>query len=419
MKNKENSNSRCIYWREDRKKWDACVSYKGKQYFLAAFKKEEDAIKIRDTALQKIEQNCFEEWYNHELSKKKQQKRNCVTFLPVQKKWNTAITFNNKKFHLGNFEEREDAENIRDKAKEMIASGTFLEWYDEHRKKLEENNKAGHKGVYWNKNIWKVEIGYKNKRYYFGSFTDKKDAIAIYETARQKILVEDFEDWYEEYHKQFEVRRTQVVRNGVYPQKNGRWKVDIGYNKKRYFLGSFMEKEQAIKLHEIAKQKILMGIFEDWYENILCCEKDKESIINRKTPLCKGVTYNSKTQLYQAYIYYNKKKYSLCYSKDIKKVIDARKEAEQHVKTDFIEWFNNFKLNINSDPVSNEKGVYFHKKSETWFALIYYKSKKYNLGYFKNKDDAINIRKIAESYKNNGTFLEWFNKYKNLKKNRK
>ena len=29
------------------------------------------------------------------------------------------------------------------------------------------------------------------------------------------------------------------------------------------------------------------------------------------------------------------------------------------------------------------------------------------------------IRKIAESYKNNGTFLEWFNDYKNLKKNRK
>lgn len=350
MKNKENSNSRGIYWREDRKKWDVYVSWKGKQYYLGVFKNKEDAIKIRNTALQKIEQNCFEEWYNHELSKKKQQNRNCVTFLPVQKKWNTAITFNYKKFHLGNFEEREDAEKIRDKAKEMIASGTFLEWYDDHRKKLEENNKAGHKGVYWNKNIWKVEIGYKNKRYYFGSFTDKKDAISIYETVRQKILI---------------------------------------------------------------------GIFEDWYENIYCREKDKESIINRKTSLHKGVTYNSKTQLYQAYIYHNKKRYILCSSKDIKKVIAIRKEAEKHLKTDFIEWFNDYKARNKIEPVSKETGIYFYKKAQTWFALIYYKSKKYNLGYFKDKDEAINIRKIAESYKNNGTFLEWFKNYKNLKKKQK
>lgn len=414
MKNKENY--RGIYWRE--KKWNAYVSYKGKAYYLAVFENKEDAIKIRDIALEKIKEGIFEEWYNYELSKKKQQKRNCVTFLPVQRKWNTIICFNYKKYHLGNFEEKEDAESIRDKAKEMIANGTFLEWYDEHSKKLYENNKAGHKGVYWNKNTWKVEIGYNKKRYYFGSFTDKKDAIKIYETARQKMLVGDFEDWYEEYHKQFEIR-TQVVRNGVYPLNNGRWKAEIKYNKKRYFLGSFSEKEHAIKLHEIAEQKVLIGNFEDWYENILCCEKDKESIINRKTPLCKGVIYNSQIQLYQAYIYHNKRKYSLCSSKDIKKVIAARKEAEQHIKNDFIEWFNDYKLKNRNEPASKETGVYFHKKTQTWFPLVCYKSKKYVLGYFKDKDEAVNIRKIAESYKNNGTFLEWFNDYKNLKKKQK
>ena len=126
-----------INWQKNIKKWCAFVRYNGKRYYLGVFENKEDAIKIRDTALQKIEQNCFEEWYNHELSKKKQQKRNCVTFLPVQKKWNTAITFNNKKFHLGNFEEREDAENIRDKAKEMISRGAFLEWYDEYHKRFD------------------------------------------------------------------------------------------------------------------------------------------------------------------------------------------------------------------------------------------------------------------------------------------
>lgn len=350
MKNKENSNSRGVYWRENKKKWSAFVSRKGKSYYLGVFENKEDAIKMRNTALQKIEENCFEEWFNHELSTKKKQKRNCVNFLPIQKKWNTVITHNYKNYHLGNFENKEDAESIRDTAKEMIANGTFLEWYGEHRKKLEESNKAGHKGVYRHQNRWKVEIGYNKKRYYFGSFSDKNEAIKIYELVQQKILI---------------------------------------------------------------------GIFEDWYENIYCCEKSKESIIDRKTPLCKGVVYNGETQLYYAYIYYNKKKYSLCSSKDIKKAIAIRKEAEKHIKTDFIEWFNDYKENNQSEPISKETGIYFHKKSETWFPIIFYKSKKYNLGYFKNKDDAINIRKIAESYKKNGTFLKWFNDYKNLKKKQK
>lgn len=144
--------------------------------------------------------------------------------------------------------------------------------------------------------------------------------------------------------------------------------------------------------------------------------KNKESTIDHKTPLCKGVVYNTNTKLYHAYIYYNKKKYSLCYSNNIEKAIEVRKEAEKHVQLDFIEWFNNYKLNRKNEPISKETGIYFHKKTETWFPLIYYKSKKYVLGYFKDKNDAISIRKIAESYKNNGTFLEWLNKYKKLKK---
>lgn len=144
--------------------------------------------------------------------------------------------------------------------------------------------------------------------------------------------------------------------------------------------------------------------------------KNKESTINHKTSLCKGVVYNNETKLYNAYIYYSKKKYNLCYSKDIKKAIAIRKEAEKHIKNDFIKWFNDHKEKNQSVPISKETGVYFHKKSETWFALIYYNSKKYNLGYFKDKNEAVTIRKIAESYKNNGTFLEWLNKYKKLKK---
>ena len=332
-----------VYCRENQSKWTALLKYKEKLYYLGVFEKKEDAIKTKDIALQKLEENCFEEWFNTELSEQKHKKRNGVVFLPVQKKWNSYVCFNKRNYYLGNFEEKEDAENIHNTAKEMIKSGTFLEWYDDYHKKLKESNKAGHRGVYL--------------------------------------------------------------------QNKTQWRAEIGYNKKQYYLGTFKEKKDAIKIRKIAEQKIRIGNFEDWYENVFL-KSNKDTIVNHKTSLCKGVVYNSETKLYHAYIYHNKKKYSLCYSNDV------RKEAEKH-KSDFIEWFNDYKLKNKSEPVSKETGIYFHKKTQTWFSLIYYKSKKYVLGYFKDKEEAINIRKIAESYKNNGTFLEWFNDYKNLKKNRK
>ena len=337
-----------VYYDKNAKKWYPSISYNKKRYILGYFGNKEDAIEIRKIAEHKIEDGIFLEWFNAELNKKRQKKRNGIVYLPTQKKWNSTIWFNKKNYHLGNFKEKEDAENIRSKAREMIDNGTFLEWYSDYHKKLQKANKAGHKGVYQNTNGWRA---------------------------------------------------------------------GIGYNKNQYYLGHFKEKEDAIEIREIAEQKILDGNFEDWYTNLV--KDNKEAIIKDKVPLYQGIIYNNKTKLYHAYIYYKKKKYSLCYSKNIKKAIDVRKEAEKHIKIDFIEWFNDYKLKNKSKPVSKETGIYFHQKTQTWFPLIYYKSKKYVLGYFKDKDSAINIRKIAESYKNNGTFLEWFNNYKNLKKKQK
>lgn len=45
---------------------------------------------------------------------------------------------------------------------------------------------------------------------------------------------------------------------------------------------------------------------------------------------------------------------------------------------------------------SGTKGVYWNKRSKKWYAQIDFKGKRYNLGYFTNKQDAINARKKAE-----------------------
>lgn len=52
------------------------------------------------------------------------------------------------------------------------------------------------------------------------------------------------------------------------------------------------------------------------------------------------------------------------------------------------------KLQINNK--SGVKGVYFHKQKQKWCAVIGYRRKQINLGYFKDINDAITARKEAE-----------------------
>jgi len=54
----------------------------------------------------------------------------------------------------------------------------------------------------------------------------------------------------------------------------------------------------------------------------------------------------------------------------------------------------NMKLPLNN--TSGDKGVYYRKDRNTWMAKIFVDDKKINLGSFKNKEDAIKIRKQAE-----------------------
>ena len=51
---------------------------------------------------------------------------------------------------------------------------------------------------------------------------------------------------------------------------------------------------------------------------------------------------------------------------------------------------------IRSDNTSGQVGVYFNKSRNKWRASIVVSGENIHLGYFKNKDDAINARKSAE-----------------------
>lgn len=74
---------------------------------------------------------------------------------------------------------------------------------------------------------------------------------------------------------------------------------------------------------------------------------------------------------------------------------------------------NNPKLLKNN--VSGVTGVYYDTKNKRWRARIEFKGKKYYLGSYKLKEDAIKARKEAEK-EIYGKFLEWYNKEYKKKK---
>lgn len=68
--------------------------------------------------------------------------------------------------------------------------------------------------------------------------------------------------------------------------------------------------------------------------------------------------------------------------------------------------------NNKSTNTSGIKGVYFDKRRGYWYAQITFKKKNYYLGSYKNKEDAVIVRRQAEE-RLFGGFLEWYKeKYK-------
>jgi len=68
-----------------------------------------------------------------------------------------------------------------------------------------------------------------------------------------------------------------------------------------------------------------------------------------------------------------------------------------------------------SNNTSGIPGVTWVKNRGTWSARITFKGKTYNLGNYKDKDKAIQVRKIAEN-KIFGEFLDWYYNEKNTNK---
>ena len=61
---------------------------------------------------------------------------------------------------------------------------------------------------------------------------------------------------------------------------------------------------------------------------------------------------------------------------------------------------------------NEERGINFDKKKNKWRARITFQSKEYHLGYYPDKNAALDIRRTAEKNLNTD-FIGWFAEYKN------
>lgn len=130
-------------------------------------------------------------------------------------KWKATITYKKKIYHLGCYEDIDDAARARARAKELVIADAegLLNFYEEITKELSpipskdtivpvdyqksvwrenpgvasaakrSDNISGHTGVFKKRNLWLAEITYKGERYRLGSFRLYEDAVAEREKA--------------------------------------------------------------------------------------------------------------------------------------------------------------------------------------------------------------------------------------------
>jgi hypothetical protein len=62
---------------------------------------------------------------------------------------------------------------------------------------------------------------------------------------------------------------------------------------------------------------------------------------------------------------------------------------------------------IKKNNKSGYTGVFWYERNKRWLAYIKFKNRRYNLGSYENKEDAIGARKAAES-RLHDDFVKWY-----------
>ena len=255
-----------------------------------------------------------------------------------QNKWHACIGYKKKNYHLGRFENKENAVEIRKTAEKMIGEN-FEDWYKEYRKKkgtnyirLSKLSKSGTQGVYLIQNKWYARISYKNKIYHLGCFENKEDAVEIRKTA-EKMIGENFEDWYQEYRKEKKIDgRLDIPIGAVF----AKLKV-IKETRTKDKHGNYLWECQC----ECGNVKNVSGssLLKGYVKSCGCSRLNRKKNYPTNKSGTQGVCFKKKDQKWYAYITYKKKNYHLGYFENQEDAVEIRKTAEKMIGENFEDWY--------------------------------------------------------------------------------
>lgn len=128
-------------------------------------------------------------------------------------------------------------------------------------------NKTGVKGLTWREELQKYVLAFvwKGKKLHIGNFDNLEDAAAVRNIIDKKVEHGDFEEWYEEWKESLNNRSNKYGVAGLCKKKN-KYQLVVNYNKKRNYIGSFDNIEDAAVVRAEIDRQLKSGTFKKWYE---------------------------------------------------------------------------------------------------------------------------------------------------------
>jgi len=266
---------------------------------------------------------------------------------------------------------------------------------------MRNEQKARTVGVSKTGNKWKAYINRLGKYCHLGSYVSKEEALAVRKKA-EGISRDDFPEWYAQFVTQ---RDAQNTRTAGVSKRGDKWSASIHNFGRRYHLGTYVSKEEALVVRKKAEE-IGRDDFPEWYAQFVTRRNEQKSSTT-------GVFKYGNT--WRAYIYHLGRRYPLGTFVSKEEALVVRKEVAAISRDNFLEWYAEYLERRGVQQRSRPLGV--HQIGINWKANIYRLGKLRYIGCYRTKEEAIAVRKKAEEVSDED-FSEWYNRIRGRLKER-
>jgi hypothetical protein len=240
----------------------------------------------------------------------------------------------------------------------------------ERRKSFGRDRYKKHEGVTYNKKPrlkWRMVINTPNGEKMNIYYSTKEEAQTNFQNAKADIANGCFDE------RNYRRGKSSQFKGVTFIPKFQNWCSYIQVQGKRYYLGSFLNEEEASQQYEMALKDVKTGTFNpnDW--------------ARKKTSRYPDVNLDSHSGRWRAYVHLKDKRLylgSFCNEEDADKAVKTAKSSIE--RNDFIPPDHSVKTTGSS----MHKGVCLERRLMKWKAQIHRRGKTYHLGLFHNELEA-------------------------------